>query len=118
MESIKETLERHPIIIENEALRHGFTQIPNYVLRDGSLSLGARLIYTMLLSYAWQEKRCFPGQARLAADLGVDERSVRRYLAELRESGYVDWKQRGLGKTNIYYIRDITKKMKERGGRG
>jgi hypothetical protein len=113
MESIKETLKRHPIIIENEALRHGFTQIPNYVLRDGSLSLGARLIYTMLLSYAWQEKKCFPGQAKLATDLGVDERSVRRYLAELRESGYVDWKQRGLGKTNVYYILDITKRVKE-----
>jgi len=116
MESIKETLERHPIIIENEALRHGFTQIPNYVLRDRSLSLGARLIYTMLLSYAWQEKRCFPGQSRLAADLGVDERSVRRYLVELRESGYVDWKQRGLGKTNIYYILDITKRKIENKG--
>lgn len=118
MNSIKETLERHPIIIENEALLHGFTQIPNYVLGDQSLSLGARLIYTMLLSYAWQEKRCFPGQARLAADLGVDERSVRRYLVELRDRGYVDWKQRGLGKTNIYYILDITKREKENKGQG
>jgi len=113
MQSLKEVLEKHPIIIENEALRHGFTQIPNYVLRDRSLSLAARLVYTMLLSYAWQEERCFPGQARLAADLGVDERSVRRYLAELRERGYVDWDQRGLGKTNVYYIRDVAKRDTE-----
>jgi hypothetical protein len=114
MQSLKEVLEKHPIIIENEALRHGFTQIPNYVLRDKNLSLGARLVYTMLLSYAWQEERCFPGQARLATDLGVDERSVRRYLVELRDSGYVDWDQRGLGKTNVYYILDITKEGRDR----
>ena len=117
MRSVGQVLEKNTIIIENKALRDGFTQIPNYVLRDRSLSLGARLTYTMLLSYAWQESRCFPGQARLAADLGVDERSVRRYLVELRESGYVDWRQLGFGKPNLYYILDIERENKARRSR-
>ena len=112
MRSVGQVLEKNTIIIENKALRDGFTQIPNYVLRDHSLSLGARLAYTMLLSYAWQESRCFPGQARLATDLGVDERSVRRYLVELREKGYVDWRQRGFGRPNLYYILDIERENK------
>ena len=117
MQPVGQVLAKNTIIIENKALRQGFTQIPNYVLRDCSLSLGARLTYTMLLSYAWQESRCFPGQTRLAADLGVDERSVRRYLVELRGSGYVDWKQQGFGKPNIYYILDIEKRNKAPGSR-
>jgi len=70
------------------------------------LSFGARLVYAVLLSYAWQEESCFPGQGRIAEDLGTSDRSVRTYLSELKERGYVDWKQQGLNKTNVYYILD------------
>ncbi len=44
--------ERH-VIIEDEALAAGFTQIPNLVLRRPDLSPGAKLTYMVLLSYAW-----------------------------------------------------------------
>jgi biotin operon repressor len=107
MESVSKVLEKHTIIIQNAALRQGFTQIPNYVLRDGRLSFGARLTYTMLLSYAWQEGSCFPGQERIACDLGVSRQRISEYLRELRKVGYIDWKRRGLGKTNVYYVLDI-----------
>jgi len=101
MESVSKVLEKHTIIIQNPALRQGFTQIPNYVLRDGRLS------YTMLLSYAWQEGSCFPGQERIACDLRVSRQRISEYLRELRRAGYIDWKRRGLGKTNVYYVLDI-----------
>jgi len=107
MESVSKGLEKHTIIIQNPALRQGFTQIPNYVLRDGRLSFGARLTYTMLLSYAWQEGSCFPGQERIAQDLGVTRQRISAYLRELRKAGCIDWKRRGLGKTNVYYVLDI-----------
>ena len=107
MESVSKVLEKHTIIIQNPALRQGFTQIPNYVLRDGRLSFGARLTYTMLLSYAWQEGSCFPGQERIAQDLGVSRQRISEYLRELRKAGYINWKRRGLGKTNVYYVLDI-----------
>ena len=58
----------------------------------------------MLLSYAWQNDYCFPGQARLAADMGVTDRSVRTYLKELEESAFLEINRRGLGKTNLYII--------------
>src|SRR5271157_1350722 len=106
MDSTKEILEKHTIVILNGALKHGFTQLPRYVLQDKKLSFGARLTYAVLLSYAWQEDSCFPGQERMSKDLGTTDRSVRTFLAELKDKGYIDWKQQGLGKPNIYYILD------------
>ena len=106
MKPIGEVLEKHTIVILNESLKKGFTQLPNYVLRNKQLSFGARLVYAVLLSYAWQEESCFPGQDKMADDLGCSKRQVIRYLQELRETRYVDWKQRGLNKTNVYYILD------------
>jgi len=55
MESIKGVIERHTIVVLNESLKRGFTQLPNYVLRDRKLSFGARLAYPVLLSYSWQD---------------------------------------------------------------
>ena len=107
MEPIGNVIDKHTIVVLNEALKRGFTQIPNYVLRDTVLSAGARLAFAMLLSYAWQKESCFPGQETLATDIGVSTRMVRMYLAELRDRGYIDWKQQGLNKTNIYYILDF-----------
>lgn len=106
MESTKDILEKHTIVVLNEALKQGFTQLPRYVLRDSKLSFGARLTYAVLLSYAWQDDSCFPGQERMAKDLGTSDRSVRTFLNELKEHGYIDWKQQGLGKPNVYYILD------------
>ena len=107
MENIRNILEKHTIVVVNEALKHGFTQLPNYVLKDKRLSFGARLAYAVLLSYAWQEDSCFPGQERMAKDLGTSDRSIRTFLNELRERRYVSWKQQGLNKPNIYYILDF-----------
>lgn len=95
------------VIIEDESLRQfvgGFTSIPNRILRNSVITLGARMCYAMLLSYAWQDDFCFPAQIRLAEDLGIGERTVRQYLNELREAGLITWKQQGLNKPNIYRI--------------
>ena len=110
MESVKQIMERNTIVIENGALRQGFTQIPNYVFKDKRLSFGARVTYGVLLSYAWQEGSCFPGQEKIAETLGAVRKTVHLFLQELRKAGYVDWKRRGLGKTNIYYILDVKAK--------
>ena len=107
MDKVGEILEKHTIVILNKALKHGFTQIPRYILSDHKLTFGARLTYAVLLSYAWQEGSCFPGQGRLASDLGVTRRMISKYLAELKRFGYISWKRRGMGKTNIYYILDF-----------
>ena len=56
------------IIGADPVTRHGFTQVPNVILTDKTLSVGGKLAYAMLLKYAWTDDACFPGQAKLAAD--------------------------------------------------
>jgi hypothetical protein len=84
--------------------RHGFTQVPNFVLTQKELSVGAKLAYAMLLKYAWGDQACYPGQLKLAEDMGAAERSVRTYLKELETAGILEIRQRGLGKTNLYRL--------------
>ena len=103
---IGEFLQQRNIILKgaDAASKRGFTQVPNFLLKSKALSAGDKMTFAMLLSYAWQNDFCFPGQQRLAEDLGLDERSVRRHLKSLAAKGLVAIKQRGQGKTNIYEI--------------
>lgn len=92
------------IVGADPVTRHGFTQVPNFILTKDDISVGAKLAYAMLLKYAWGDDACFPGQLKLAADMGAGERSVRTYLKELESAGILEIKQRGLGKTNLYRL--------------
>ena len=58
----------------------------------------------MLLSYAWQNDYCFPGQERLAKDMGSGLRSVVRYIKELETGSFVKITKRGLGRPNLYEL--------------
>ncbi len=82
----------------------GFTQIPNAILRDASLSAGARLTYAMLSSFAWQDDECWVGQAKLGDLVGVKDRAIRNYLTELEEAGLLKIEQQGLQKPNRYLL--------------
>jgi hypothetical protein len=92
------------IIGADPITRHGFTQVPNFILTKKEISVGAKLAYAMLLKYAWDNDACFPGQVKLAEDMGAGERSVRTYLKELEGATLLEITQRGLGKTNLYRL--------------
>jgi Helix-turn-helix domain len=92
------------IVGADPVTRHGFTQVPNFILTKRDLSVGGKLAYAMLLKYAWADDACFPGQLKLAEDMGAGERSIRTYLKELETVGLLEIKQRGLGKTNVYRL--------------
>ena len=96
------------------ATRHGFTQVPNFILTNEQITVGAKLAYAMLLKYAWDNDACFPGQLTLAKDMGAAERSVRTYLKELEQVELLEIKQRGLGKTNLYRLFLTVKPQKPR----
>lgn len=98
------------IVGADPATKFGFTQVPNFVLTNKDLSVGAKLAYAMLLKYAWADDACFPGQQKLAQDMGSGERSVRTYLKELEEANFLEVTQRGLGKTNLYRLHLTVKK--------
>ena len=92
------------IIGADKITQHGFTQVPNFILTEPNLSVGAKMAYAMLLRYAWQNNFCFPGQERLAKDMGAGKRSVIRFMAELEKAGYIAVSRRGLGQTNLYQL--------------
>ncbi len=99
--------ERSPIIVEDPAMRDGFTQVPNALLRHPTITLGAKIAYGVLLSYAWGKGSCFPGQETMAVDMGVSKRSVIIYLKQLQDEGLISIKRLGFGKTNIYTLHPL-----------
>ena len=107
---LSEVARNIEIIGADPATRFGFTQVPNFVLTNPELSVGAKLAYSMLLKYAWSDDACFPGQQKLATDMGAGERSVRTYLKELEDATFLEVTQRGLGKTNLYSLHVVVQK--------
>ena len=79
---IGEILKDRNIVLKGADIvtAQGFTQVPNFLLRSKKLSAGDKMTFAMLLSYAWQNDYCFPGQIGLARDLGVHETNVRKHL--------------------------------------
>ena len=113
--NIANTARNIEIVGADPVTLQGFTQVPNFILTNTTISVGAKLAYAMLLKYAWGDERCFPGQAKLAEDMGGGERSIRRYLDELEKANFLEIKQRGLGRTNLYKLYAKVQKLKKRG---
>jgi predicted transcriptional regulator len=90
--------------------RHGFTQLPNFILRNAEISANAKVVYSLLLSYAWHNNLCFPGQERLAEHMGTHVSTVSRAITELEECALIEIERRGQGRTNYYTINFVVKK--------
>jgi hypothetical protein len=82
----------------------GFTRVPNALLRLPNLSRDAKILYVVLLSYAWQTNQCFPGYDRLQADLQCGRPQLAKYLRELRDYGLIQLQRRGRGQTTLYTL--------------
>ena len=111
----KKRVER--IIIEDEILRAGFAAFPYLVMNDTSLSVGSRFTYAMLLQFAWQEGSCFPGQKRLAQQMGVSRAQVQRYLYELRDAEYIQVERKDKRLANTYIIKKVRSKLRKQASR-
>ena len=86
------------------ATQRGWTGVPNFILESKEVSVGAKLTYAMLLKYARELDECFPGQDRLAEDLGTTRQSVNTYIRDLRKAGLISVQRRGQGRPNLYTI--------------
>jgi hypothetical protein len=115
MQSIGELLKEHQNIIFSKEFdpvsAGGFTQVPNYLLRSPQLSNNAKVVYAKLLSYAWNNDRCFPGQDTMAVDIGSSQPTVARALQELETKGWLEIHRRGQGKTNVYILKYVVDKQ-------
>ena len=86
------------------ATQRGWTGVPNFILESKDISVGAKLTYAMLLKYAREIDECFPGQDRLAKDMGTTRQSVNAYIKDLRKVGLITVQRRGQGRPNLYTI--------------
>ena len=90
--------------------QNGFTQVPNFILDDPKLSLGAKVVYSKFLSYAWHNSFVFPGQDTLAEAIGLTQGRVSQFIKELQTAGFIEINRRGQGKTNIYKVNFVVQK--------
>lgn len=58
IQKLGEILKEKNIILKGADLlsQKGFTQVPNHALESDKISPGAKLVYAMLLKYAWQNE--------------------------------------------------------------
>ncbi len=111
------------------AIKGAWTAIPNKLLLDTRLSRDARLLGCLMFMHAANSGRAFPSQEELAAELGsttrtvttdpetnekrvtcterqTTVRSVQRWLIELRDAGWLRWRQ--TLRNNEYTLLDPT----------
>src|SRR6185437_7555019 len=100
---------------EDPVVRGGFTQVPNFILKHVELSLGAKVTYSMFLHYAWHNHSCFPGQNRLAGDMGMSQSRVSEFIKELEGADLIEITRRGQGKTNLYKIKFVVQRPPKSG---
>lgn len=84
----------------------GYGRCPRELLRDPTISPGARLMWTILEDHASAKSpQPFPGQDTLAEYLGCTDRTIRNYRAELEAAGWLEVHKRGFGKSNRHVLR-------------
>ena len=83
-----------------------FTIIPNKEVLRGKTPV-LQTLFTWLCSYADEKGQCFPSRSTLASDIGVDIRTVDKYIEELISLGLIfkeKRKNRLKNLTNVYQI--------------
>lgn len=82
----------------------GYWAVPKEVMYRKDLSIEARVVYGVLWTRQNGDNVAWPGQAYIADKIGVSDRSIRRYVTELKEAGLIEVEQQGLRKTNRYFL--------------
>jgi hypothetical protein len=63
--------------------------IPNCLLRRNDISAGAKLTWARLAQYAGKDGTCYPKRETLAFEIGVHENTLRKYITELVNNGFI-----------------------------
>ncbi len=104
----RQPLKKQSIRFADESKRSGFVNAPNSLIKSPYLSIGAKMVYLLLHSYAWDGDKCYPGHNKIAAELGFKSpKTVRKYLNELRNYMLIDWQGKSELNTNLYEIKEI-----------
>lgn len=104
------------LVNREPAYNNNFARIPIGLIRDPEVTHEAFRLYSILVSYAWNLDYCFPGQQKLAVDMGINpgnRKKVRVILNQLKDLGLISWKRNGQGATCTYFINRLPKKWRE-----
>lgn len=115
---LAKTEQNIELVTNDPVARDGFTQVPNFILKSKELSLGEKVAYSLFLSYAWDNNCVFPGQDRMAEDMGMSRSRTTEFITGLKKKGFLEITRRGLGKTNIYRLHFRVETKKERENKG
>lgn len=79
--------------------------MPKWILKRKDISQGAKILYSLMASYAYDgSDHCYSSQSRLADDMGASLRSVQNYIRELEALELIQTKKSNSGSTNTYYF--------------
>jgi len=67
----------------------GFDAGHRSVVRNNGISRDARLLFVIINSFSATREGCYIGNGRLAFYMGCDPRSIRNWIAELRDAGVI-----------------------------
>jgi AraC-like DNA-binding protein len=68
--------------------------LPNWLLQREEVSMGAKVVYARLAQFAGEKGKAFPKVETIAREVGLSERQVQRYLAELEEHSLIGRRNR------------------------
>jgi len=84
-------------------------------IKNRRLSLGARFLIWVLMAYKGSDDYCYPSLHCLGLVCGVHRSTIKRWIKELKCSGYLKTKPRGFKKTLLFFP-SYTPKYKARLG--
>jgi hypothetical protein len=83
-------------------MENGFTIVPNSII-NANISKESKLLYIVLLMFAFQKGNCFPSVKTLGTILSANERTIRRNLKKLKEEKLIKVENRN-GKSSVYTL--------------
>jgi hypothetical protein len=90
-----------------------FAAIPNWMVRDTTISGHAKLVYISLISRTSRTNASWPSHALIGKESGIGVTSVKAALNELKTLGLVSWEKRtrddGGATSNMYFIQTTLK---------
>lgn len=92
------------VLFNVAGVQRGYVMAPRDLLHRTNLSHGAKIVWLLLASYAWQDESCWPGQDRLAAEAPMGPKALRTAIAELAAFNLLIVQRRGQGQTNRYLL--------------
>jgi DnaD/phage-associated family protein len=101
--------EKTEVKIENNSiLSNGYGLIPRTLMRDKTISIGAKGLYAYLASFAGTKFKCYPTRETILDDLNISRNTFDKYNKELKDYGYIKIERNrsnnGTLTNNIYHL--------------